>query len=136
MTSFLTSNPDAMIAASHACLTLGLVLLCYRLVRTLDHNAATVAVQRGFVAGAAMLVWLFAVERAYYFAARVLRPGYDLWSIHPAPLLLSTLVFASIWAVLGPLHFAHFTKRAARRRITVELFGFVALWVAIVVVLS
>lgn len=132
---FADLNNDAMIAASHTCLMLALILLVIRLSRSFDEVFAQVAVKRGLIAGCAITAWAFAVERAYYVAARLLKPEYDLWSMHPAPLVLSAMVFLALYTMMAPIFYANYPKDRAQNRLALELCGFVLFWFLMVALL-
>lgn len=126
----------ALAIASHACLIGALGLMVWRLVGMLDGEIPQVAMRRGLVAGLAIFLWGLISERSYYVAARFLRSlGYNLWQMHPAPEVLSLMVFFTLYALKGPFIFASLPPRLAMRRIGTEIVGFIALWFTIVLVL-
>jgi hypothetical protein len=78
---------------------------------------------------AALAIGALAVERAYYVAARLLRPhGVDLWQAHPAPSVLSALVCAALYAACVPLIQAARPEAEARARVGGEMVALGALW--------
>ena len=126
---------SAFTIASHLTLSVALGLLVWRLLRMLDGEVPAIAIRRGWVAGLAIFAWGLLSERAYYIAARLLRPlGVDLWQMHPAPEVLSVMVFLTLYALKGPLVYSQFPPDVARRRIGVELGWLCLLWGGLVAV--
>ena len=77
-------------------------------------------------------------ERGYYIAARILAPqGFDLWSQHPAPELLSAIVALSLFNLSAAiiLVLTLDTKRAAWIIMT-RLMMFLSLYIACVAFLK
>lgn len=80
----------------------------------------------------------FLVERLYYVAARMLQPaGFDLWSAHPAPALLSVLVAASCYWIMPRIFEARGVGgRERRRKCAAELSAMGVVWIILERVLS
>lgn len=101
----MTLGMSAFTVASHSVMILILILSGYRIVRSLEDDIAVRAViHYGLTPALALAAVALGVERAYYILARFLRPsGVDLWSMHPAPELLSMIVSAGLYLATAPL---------------------------------
>lgn len=127
---------SAYTVASHVCLLGALLLLMWRLVSMMHNETPLMALGRGLVPGMAIFALGIIVERAYYVAARLLAPsGMDLWAEHPAPEVLSAMMFGTLYAMKGTIIFSLHPAAVARHRLCIELTGFVALWCSVAWVL-
>ena len=90
---------SAVTLAGHTCLVLAVVMILWNAVVTLGARRDAVAVD--WIAIAVILLGVGAVvERIYYIAARLLvNSDFNLWSLHPAPDLLSGIVAVLAFAV-------------------------------------
>jgi hypothetical protein len=129
---------DAFAIASHATMIVVLVLLGYRVMRLFpDIQLLTRAESHGLSAALAIATMAMVIERAYYVAARLLsHHGLNLWSLHPAPEVLSMVVVIGLFLCFVPLRMA--TGEPSRRiwiGLGVEWIALLLFWVLIVVVL-
>lgn len=124
---------SALVTAAHIIMVLVILLTSTRLMR-LQYRAARPGQGAWLFPGPVILVLTaFAIERGYYIAARVLKPwGYDLWSMHPAPAVLSAVVALSCYWLMPVIFRARgMPSRKIRITITVEVVSFLALGLAI-----
>jgi hypothetical protein len=122
-------GPSAFVTAGHVAMITSLGLLFWRMITMLDGHAPSLALRRGWVAGLGLAAWVLVIERVYYVAARLLVPSdYDLWSMHPAPAILSALVVVGLQFVSVPLILALYPRPRAHRRIAAEIGAIAALW--------
>lgn len=115
-----------------------LALLGYRVMRLFPNlELLTRAETYGFSATLAIAALALAVERIYYVGARILsHEGLNLWTLHPAPEVLSLVVAVGLFLCFVPLRMA--IGATGRRNWTVlgiEWTALSALWVGIVLVL-
>ena len=129
---------SALTTASHVVLVLA-VLLLFSEVALVRHlfAAQEPARSRSVFLAAALVMASFVVERLYYVAARLLAPKkIDLWSMHPAPEVLSAMVALSVFVAFVAL--ARLTSPLmSRARSTVALHGsvLVVVWAGLAWVL-
>lgn len=87
------------VAASHAAMIVACLIGMVRMLG-LSADAANgliVPLQRtNLPRSSAVTLIILAMERTYYFLARELSPEFDLWSLHPAPAMLSAIVALAI----------------------------------------
>jgi len=130
---------SAYTTASHVVLFLITLGLIVRLTWHLNGDVVKFAVDRcGFIPALAICAISIDIERLYYICARLLQGrGLNLWSLHPAPEVLSLIMAIGVYAIHISLTQAdHALKRLPRRRFwvrsSVEVFGsgLAWLWVA------
>ena len=126
-------GPSAFVAAAHIIMIAVLVLTSIRLMK-LQYLAARPG--RGawlFPGPITLVLTAFAIERGYYVAARLLKPwGYDLWSMHPAPAALSSVVALSCYWLMPVIFRAQgMVSREVRITIAVEVVSFLIVGLAI-----
>jgi len=124
---------SAFVTAAHIIMVLVILLTSIRLMK-LQYLAARPGRGAWLFPGPVILVLTaFAIERGYYVAARILKPwGYDLWSMHPAPAVLSAVVALSCyWLVPVIFRAQGMSSREIRITITVEVVSFFVVGLAI-----
>jgi len=112
---------NAFTIASHLTMVIILTMLA---VRALRHRTA------GLNAVIAIAAMGLVIERIYYVAARsLLSSGVNLWSMHPAPSILSMVVGIGLYSVMVPMVYsAQKSRRRAVARITVEIGLLFGIW--------
>ena len=124
---------SAFVTAAHIIMILVILLTSIRLMR-LQYLAVRPAQGVWLFPGPATLVLTaFAIERGYYVVARLLKPwGYDLWSMHPVPAVLSAIVALSCyWLMPVIFRTQGIPLSAIRITIAIEVFSFVVVGLAI-----
>jgi hypothetical protein len=123
-------GPDAAIVASHAALIMVLLLVIARIGSFMARpELPVIALKRDLLVYLGLFCWVLVIERAYYVAARLLKGvGVDLWSAHPAPALLSTVVVLGALGLKVSLLRAAFPGPAAMRRVAGDLCAVLIVW--------
>lgn len=129
---------DGITVASHLTTVAVLVALVARMLRAELHDVIGAAARRyGLALALALGAGALAIERLYYVAARLLRrDGVDLWTMHPAPELLSLIVTAGLYGITVPIVLAsHLGRAAALRRVAIDAAALGLFWLAAALVL-
>ncbi|MEL7098275.1 MAG: hypothetical protein AAGM84_05535 [Pseudomonadota bacterium] len=132
---------NATTIASHALMIVVLVQLLYRVVLAFEARRALEAVRsHGLMLALGIMAAFTLLERSYYLIARLIQnTGVDLWSMHPAPEVLSAIMALGIYCVQVPLLAAHQAEPlpdgALRRRVMIELMVLGLVWGLIVAAL-
>ena len=128
---------SAPVAAAHIIMIAVIFLTSVRLVRLQGRARPGAAGSWLFPGPIAMVFAAIAIERSYYVVARLLRPyGHDLWSMHPAPAMLSATVALSFYWMMPAIFRAQgMPRRTARIVIAVEVASFIVLGLALAAVL-
>lgn len=125
---------NAYPVASHL-IMVGILLMLIIRVMIAPHGPRMMeAIDLGFRATIAIGALGLIIERLYYVLARLLKPdGIDLWSMHPAPEVLSIVVGLGLYSIMVPMIFAAAaTREVAVRRVIVEMSSIVLVWVVLV----
>lgn len=124
--------------ASHVTLLAVLLVLGVRVMRAFrEATLLTRAEQFGLSAAISIAFLGLGIERAYYVAARLLQPrGLDLWSLHPAPAVLSAVVSLGLFLIGVPLVRAAAPEGGSvTGRILREGAAFLLIWLSLALVL-
>ncbi len=95
---------NAFTVASHLTLIAILGVLGYRMLSAKVSGLLHTALDRGLTAALTICALALAIERFYYVVARFLMPtGVNLWTMHPAPDVLSLIVAIGIYGIMVPV---------------------------------
>jgi len=126
-------GPSAFVTAAHIIMILVILLTSIRLMR-LQYRAVRPGQGAWLFPGPIVLVVIaLGIERGYYVLARLLKPwGHDLWSMHPVPAVLSTVVALSFYWLMPVIFRAQgMPSREIRITIAAEVVSFLIVGLAI-----
>lgn len=128
---------SAPVAASHIIMIVIIFLTGGRLIRLQGRSCPSAVGPWAFTGPVAMTFAAFAIERIYYVGARLFKPyGYDLWTMHPAPGLLSATVALSFYWMMPAIFRAQgMAVRTARIVLAAEIASFIVLGLGLAAVL-
>lgn len=118
---------NSLTIASHLVMIIILLALAGRALSTFEKGLGGLAVEHGIMAAIAIACVGLSIERLYYVAARFF--SLNLWSMHPAPEVLSLVVGIGLYGIMVPLLRAQMpNRRRHAHRIAREVMALILLW--------
>lgn len=125
-------GPNAFTVASHITMIVILLTLGVRIMAAKVSGVMGAAMHRGMTAAITIAALSLGIERGYYIAARFLvSSGVNLWTMHPAPEVLSIVVGIGLYGIMIPMLLADARRdRDAWLKVFREVLLLLAFWTA------